>query len=560
MTSGRWLVSAVVILGVPGLLFAQSPSAAAANAGVPVLQEASALELGNGTMSGAAARSLRHGPLPANRAQVEAKARANAAARAARAGRQPLASLRSLEAGQPEADLSFGRKAPSLAGGRSFAGQFDPDSSPSDSTGAIGPTRYVQLVNSRFAIYNRTSNSPISAGTLNALVGAAGTTSVFDPQILWDATTNRFYFASDVVLSDTDNRVAFGFSKTASPNGVADWCRYTLAYGAEFPDYPKMGDSQSFIAIGVNVFEGGDDGSFLRADAFTIRKPAAGTGCPAGSSFIVNGRRDLRDSFGEQVFAPTPANQIDTTANGYILATSGTLPSSRFWLFKFAPGAAGTATVDAVGKRVLLPAPYDIPPAADQPDVTQTIDTSDTRLSQAVLARNPRRANAFSLWTQHTVLTTDDASSVRWYEINPIPASPSVLRSGSIIATGGFAFNGAIAPDRRVDGATSAFGGSFVMTLSVSSTDGSAIVVGSSVNGAAANFGFLKIGVGPYVDLTCPNDGDTCRWGDYSAASPDPRPVTSGVGAVWITNQFAGSTDTSIDQANWRTWIAAIKP
>src|SRR5438876_9962362 len=38
----------------------------------------------------------------------------------------------------------------------SFAGISDPRGTPSDSTGAIGPTRYVEMVNTRFAFYKRT--------------------------------------------------------------------------------------------------------------------------------------------------------------------------------------------------------------------------------------------------------------------------------------------------------------------------------------------------------------------------------------------------------------------
>src|SRR5437867_2765528 len=40
---------------------------------------------------------------------------------------------------------------PSVA--RSWEGTFDSRSTPSDSTGAIGPTRYIELVNTKFAIY-----------------------------------------------------------------------------------------------------------------------------------------------------------------------------------------------------------------------------------------------------------------------------------------------------------------------------------------------------------------------------------------------------------------------
>ena len=38
----------------------------------------------------------------------------------------------------------------------------------------------------------------MGSGTLNQLIGP-GWVNVFDPQIMWDRQTNRFYFAADAV-------------------------------------------------------------------------------------------------------------------------------------------------------------------------------------------------------------------------------------------------------------------------------------------------------------------------------------------------------------------------
>ena len=126
------------------------------------------------------------------------------------------------------------------ASSRSWEGVFDTAVGPSDSTGAIGPTRYIELVNRKFAIYNRTSNTPISSGSLGSLVGSIA--NVFDPQVIWDPSTKRFYYVADNVFSSSDNRLSIGFSKTSSPNSAADFCKYEIRFGSRFPDYPKLGD------------------------------------------------------------------------------------------------------------------------------------------------------------------------------------------------------------------------------------------------------------------------------------------------------------------------------
>ena len=108
------------------------------------------------------------------------------------------------------------------------------------------------------------------------MVGAAGTDSVFDVQIMWDATTNRFYYAADDVVSNTNNKIAFGFSKTATPSSAADWCKYVVSAGSTFPDYPKLGDSQFFLMIGTNLFNGNN---FANANVLAASKPKASDTC-----------------------------------------------------------------------------------------------------------------------------------------------------------------------------------------------------------------------------------------------------------------------------------------
>src|SRR6266702_3791473 len=157
------------------------------------------------------------------------KAAANAAA-ARRAGR-PAQSARAV-------------LAPGVV--RNWAGQRDTTDAPSDSTGAIGTIRYIELVNAKAAIYSRSSNTPTAAGALLQLTGCATagcTDNVFDPQVIWDPGTTRFFYAADDIVSSTQNLLDIGFSTTATPDlSASSWCRFALNFGSTFPDYPKLGD------------------------------------------------------------------------------------------------------------------------------------------------------------------------------------------------------------------------------------------------------------------------------------------------------------------------------
>ena len=102
----------------------------------------------------------------------------------------------------------------------SFNAAYQKGVTPPDTTGAIGPDRYIETINTEYAIYTR-SGSPIRSGSLSSLTGISGGLfghSLSDPQVMWDAETQRFYYAAvyfDALLSD--NGLAVGWSKTATP-------------------------------------------------------------------------------------------------------------------------------------------------------------------------------------------------------------------------------------------------------------------------------------------------------------------------------------------------------
>lgn len=546
----------LILAGATATLFA-APIAAQAQVGK--IEMANSRVRADGTMSVAARAAMMRGALRLD-ADVASKRAATRAASASGAWEAPLApsDLGPVGAGSR-------KRAPIVVGGLSFAGQVDTSGTPPDTTGAIGSTRFVQLVNRRFGIYNRATGALISAGTLNTLAGLSSSVNSFDPQVIWDPTTNRFYYVMDSVFSSTNNKLAFGFSKTSSPNnGTTDWCHYTYtpADAARFPDYPKLGDNFYFIIIGVNSFKPG----FVGSDLIAISKPESGSTCPL-EIFKAGTKLNLRDTANALVFTPVPGNQMDNSSIGYVVARNGSLPSNRLWFFNVTRDAATGFPVFGTARGVVV-AGYTVPPDANQPPAAfgynPLLDTLDARPTQAVQGVNPDRGT-FSFWTQHTIAVGAFAG-VRWYEINPVPAVPVILRTANINSGSAHLFNAAISPDRRVLGGTAQFGDSFVVQYSVSgSTIDPRIVAGSSFSGGALSFLLVRNGVDTYRDFSCPNAGDpNCRWGDYSAATPDPNPPSNRPrldrGAVWGTNQYSGVLNPAAGTANWRTWIFNLQP
>jgi hypothetical protein len=348
---------------------------------------------------------------------------------------------------------------------KNFAGVFDPRVGPSDSTGAVGINRYIELVNEKYAIYSKTG-SLISQGTLQQLTGTPSGRSVFDPQIIWDPQTNRFFYVTVDAVSSTNNLLAFGFSKTATPSSAADFCHYEMAgFGRRLPDYPKLGDTQDFLLVGTNTFDAPTDG-FLGSDLYSITKPPDGSTCPAASSFVFDSKLSLANAS-----TPVPANQIDTDGTGYVVARARTLPAGYLSIFNVTKDIGGNLVVSPP-RRVSVPV-YGTPANAPQPNTTRRLDTLDARNTQAVSAIDPRTGRV-AIWTQHTtgISAANPVAQVRWYEIGPFPATPGLIQRGSVTgASGRYIFNGAISPDRQVLGTTvKRFGNSMVLNFNSSST------------------------------------------------------------------------------------------
>ncbi len=451
--------------------------------------------------------------------------------------------------------------APSLV--RNWAGQRDTTVAPSDSTGAIGTTRYIELVNDKVAIYNRTSNTPAASGPLLQLTGCATTNctgdNAFDVQVIWDPGTNRFFYTTMDTTNDPTlgNGLNFGWSTTATPTlSASSWCRFGLFFGATLADYPKLGDTKDFLLMGTNNFRGS---SFAGSTISWVAKPAAGSSCPSAfPKFGVTGV--LKNANGSPAFTPVPANQTDTTSTGWAVARPARIPSAGatfLTLFKITKSATGTATIATTGVSVPVPA-YKVPAMAPQPGTAFKLDTLDTRPTQAVSAIDPAHGSVTALWTQHTVFGGAGAQ-VRWYEINP--ATHSVIQKGTITSTSLYTFNGAISPDRRVNGPSKKYGGDMVINVNQSSASALVSVKVASKIGAAA-ISALKL----VATSTAPDTGGDCiklghcRWGDYAGASPDPAaPTTGTTGQVWGTSMLSAPGGSS-SSAGWATRNFAVKP
>ena len=438
----------------------------------------------------------------------------------------------------PDALVVDGRNQPGLgATDNSAANQ----GSPPDTTGAIGLSHYVEFVNSKVGVYNRSNLGFVTSRDLDAFVGRSGQ-NIFDPQIQWDQQAGRWLYVAVDVDATSHNFLAFGWSKTADPSDlVSGWCRFVVSTdigtSRYLEDYPKLGHDNLHMLIGSNSTRGN---SFFTAHVYSLPKPPNGdTSCTAPSAVTTFGSpaSPLTTSDGTIAFTPVPANTADSTPAGYVVAADAPyFVASPSQIMAWHVGGTATAPSLVADGNMNVTA-FAFPANVPQPSTSNVLDSADTRLTQAVGHADPAAGGAQAVWTQHTVNGPGGRSVVRWYEL--LPASLTVRQQGTIQDASLFAFNGAISP--ASNGTTAAIDyntGSAAQLVKIKAQSR----LDTTALGQMAGQVVLGTSSATDQDFSCTSpNGPPCRWGDYAGASPDPVDVQT----VWGSNQLNGPLTTN---------------
>ncbi|MFL5894394.1 MAG: PKD domain-containing protein [Thermoleophilaceae bacterium] len=452
------------------------------------------------------------------------------------------------------------------------------EGSPPDPTGAVGPDHYVEFVNSKVAVYTKSTLAIVASLDLDTFVGAMND-NVFDPQIQWDPVANRWFYLADDCTDSVcggSNFLAYGFSKTANPTDLGGgWCNYSIETDTAgglglFDDYPKLGHNDSHLIFGTNVFDA--SGVFVSSRIWTVPKPAAGvTSCPAqpgptphywsgpasapveDSPLLIGDQLENED--GSQSFTPVPADTTDSSANGYVVAAHD--PSASGKIMAWHVDASGALVADGdIGVSG-----FSYPANVPQPGTTNTLDSLEAQLTQAVAHGDPDANGAEAVWTQHTINGPGGRSIDRWYEL--LPAVTTARQEGNVSDPTNYVFNGAISPTMSGNEAAIQYnvGGSGQLPQLWASSR-------TNRQPAGAMGSAVKLGDSVHFDEdgscgTNPQDLSVCRWGDYAGATPDPAAATGQPDGpehrVWGTNQLLGALRTPDPSfPNWTTRNFAV--
>ena len=415
-------------------------------------------------------------------------------------------------------------------------------SNPPDTNGDVGPTYYIQIVNTSVGVYRKSDGQRVAAFTLDTLMSQGnfgnicGTHNSGDPIVVYDTFEDR-WIITDFALDSQHTFQCFAVSQTGDPV-TGGWNYYSTEIEGGLGDYPKFGIWTDGLYMSANMF-GYGLGPYQNPRVYAFNKAQMYAG--AASIQIVRFDADPND------FTLLPSNARLQTGTPPVgrpnLFVSTWLYTNALTVYKFHVDWTNTSLSSFTGP--------DIPASADtwnpfvdfapQPGTANTIET----LSREAMAQNhyTNIGGVESLWASHTVARADDSTFAvpRWYQVNVTGGivDANLAQAATWDPDGAdvtFRWMPSAAVDRAGDMAIG-------YTTSSSSAYPSIKYAGRLASDPPNTFSQTEqtLFVGSFSQTS------TTRWGDYSAMTLDSDGCR-----FWYTNEYLNSDGT------WLTKIGAF--
>lgn len=413
---------------------------------------------------------------------------------------------------------------------------------PPDTNGDVGPTHYVQSVNTMFAVYDKATGgllaTPFFASQLFTALTSAGAACAQqddgDPVVQYDPQAGR-WLLTQFQVSVTPYLECVAVSDGPDPLGT--YTAYAYDYGTDFVDYPKVGVWGDGYYVSYNVFR---NGSFAGGEVCVLDRAGllAGTGQrPQQCFFTSTSLPSLLPADSDDPTLPGGASYlVDIAAgrlNAWRLAVDWTTPAASALSGPVNLGAAAFSPACNGGTCIV------------QRGTKQKLDSLADRLmnrfATVALASGERRfvvTHAVAL--PATSRKPTPSSGVRWYELRSTGGGPlGIVQQGTYAPDATMRWMSSAALDRR--------GGIAVGYSASSSTVYPSVRAAVRAPGdPAGTLGaevVLKEGLGSQAG------SNLSRWGDYASMSLDPDGCR-----LWFTTEYLKGTGAF----NWSTWISSV--
>lgn len=417
---------------------------------------------------------------------------------------------------------------------------------PPDTVGDVGPSHYVQYVNTTFSIYNKVTGArlvgPLKLSTLfNASQAPCNVIDDGDPIVLYDSMADRWMLTQFAVPGPYYQCIAL--SKTGDPISGGWW---TYAFPASTPeidglntamnDYPKLSVWPDAYYMTANMFPDTNIPGYVRVWALNRSRMLGGQSMQSVAF-------DLSDT--SSVLAGNLLGDAPPPGSPAFLLAVQAPDKLNFWRFKVDWDAPqNSALIGPTSMPIATYAPVcDGRNCVPQAGTSQGVDALSPRLMYNLQYR--RVGSTESLWANHTI-TESGKAALRWYEVRLTRAgdliTPTLYQQSTYNPPDGvWRWMGSIAADRM---------GNAAIGYSASS---------SSIYPQIRYLGRLvtdTLNLMPQAEytMTVGSGAQThtaARWGDYSSMNVDPVDDCT----FWYTTEYFTATSS----ANWSTRIGSFK-
>jgi type IX secretion system substrate protein len=414
-----------------------------------------------------------------------------------------------------------------------FPGQGFTGVHPPDTDGDVSETHFVQVVNSKYNVYDKNGTKllgPLNLSTLwSDLPGPWSGSNDGDPIVVYDEESERWIITQFSVNTPTKYEL-FAVSETSDPLG--SYYLYSFSFGNYMNDYPKIGVWNDAYYATYNLFYGG----FVGAQVTAVDRAKMLVGDPDASmiEFRKNGYYSIMpaDIDGEvlpDVGTPCPLMYINNSQQ------------VEMWDFHVDWDNPTNSTL-TLGSTINVSSFSSLPNTNNgnggfvtQPGTSQRLDGLGNMIMNRLAYRN--FTDHESMVVTHSIIVSTGSgvprAAIRWYEFRRPGGVWELYQEGTY------------SPDdnhRWMGSAAINVNGDIAIAYSVSnSTD---IYPSIRYTGRNADDLLGEMTIDEVELKTGTSSQEHWRWGDYACLNVDPADDTT----FWFTTEYS----------SWKTWIASF--
>jgi len=425
---------------------------------------------------------------------------------------------------------------------------------PPDTNGDVGPTYYIQTINTAIGIFRKSDGVRVSAFTFNSFFNGhfgnlCDTNNFGDPVVVYDTFEDRWIITDFAFVLSGGNPAApvfqcFAVSQSGDPV-AGGWNFYSIKTAATaadaFNDYPKFGIWPDGLYMSSNMF-GITGGGFTNVRVWAFNKAQMYAGAPTIQILSFDAPA------GEFTLLPSNARlQAGTPPTGtpnYFTSVFNFTNAVTTYKFHADWNNAFNSTFSGPFITIAPTTWANAPGNVATPAPGTNIDTLAPRLM--VQNQYSNIAGVESLWDSHTVRgTVAGTAAPRVYQVDvtggTVAANTTQAFTFNPDASAANRFMPSVAVDRAGDLALGYTAASSTLPL-LPAMRYAGSLAGDPVNTITQTETSLIEGTGTQQTASF------TRWGDYSAMTLDPDGCT-----FWNTNMYY-----QVNGVNFNTRIGAF--